>query len=252
MSAFGANSKGRARTASVALALLASLGAVPFMASPAMAGARTAALANRPASAISEAPTSALANPATADPPTNVARTRAMDQACGQDNPATCQAAVVQGIDQARTAEGVGPLALPPGYDDLSARGQLLVLTDLERVDRGLPGFTGLSANLDDLAQSGADTNNDPTGPAGRTWGSNWAGGEASALLADYDWMYDDGPGSPNLDCSSPTATSCWDHRLNILGDYGQHPAMGAAAAKVDGVTSLTQLIASGPPQATT
>jgi hypothetical protein len=33
---------------------------------------------------------------------------------------------------------------------------------------------------------------------------------------------------------------------LNILSDYGLHPSMGAAATKVDGVTSLTELLASG------
>ncbi len=85
-------------------------------------------------------------------------------------------------------------------------------------------------------------------GPQDTTWGSNWAGGEASALLADYDWMYDDGPHSPNMDCRSATASSgCWDHRRNVLSNYGPHPAIGAAASTVDGVTSMTELLTSGP-----
>jgi len=68
-----------------------------------------------------------------------------------------------------------------------------------------------------------------------------------SALLADYDWMYDDGPGSPNLDCPSASVSGCWDHRRNILGDYGPHPSMGAAATTVLDVTSMTELLSSAP-----
>jgi hypothetical protein len=170
-----------------------------------------------------------------------------MEQACGQQAPANCQSAVVWAIDQARATEGVAPLHLPSDYDALSVPAQLLVLTDLERVDRGLPGFTRLSAKLDVMAERGAVANTDPSGPSGRTWGSNWAGGEPSALLADYDFMYDDGLGSPNLDCTRATPNGCWSHRVNILSDYGLHPSMGAAATKVDGVTSLTELLASGP-----
>lgn len=198
---------------------------MPLLASTAQAQTRTSALTN---------------------PSLNVPRTAAMDQACGQGTAADCQLAVVWGIDQARATEGVGPLHLPSDYDSLSVPAQLLVLTDQERVDRGLPGFTGLSATLDGLAEQGAVANTDPNGPADRTWGSNWAGGEPSALLANYDFMYNDGLGSPNLDCSRATPNGCWDHRLNILSDYGLHPSMGAAATKMDGVTSLTELLASG------
>jgi hypothetical protein len=129
----------------------------------------------------------------------------------------------------------------------LSIPGQLLVLADLERLSRSLPGFVGLSHQLDDLAEGGALTNSDPDGLPGTSWGSNWAGGEASVLLADYDWMYDDGPGSPNLDCARPSSIGCWAHRRNILGDYGPRPSMGAAEARVDGVTSMTQLFSSWP-----
>jgi hypothetical protein len=215
----------RARIAPTAFALLATVAAMPLLASTAQAQVRTSALAK---------------------PSSNVPRTAAMNRACGQGTAAECQSAVVLGIDQARATEGVGRLHLPSDYDALSVPAQLLVLTDLERVDRGLPGFTGLSATLDGLAEKGAVANTDPTGPAGRTWGSNWAGGEPSALLADYDFMYNDGLGSPNLECSKATPKGCWGHRLNILSDYGLHPPMGAATTKVDGVTSLTELLASG------
>jgi|GEM_PF-2467510 len=182
------------------------------------------------------------------DPPANMARTAAMTLACQSGSQLACQQAVVAAIDQARAAEGVGPLVLPANYDSLNVPEQLLVLADLERVDRGLPGFSGLSSALDALASSGAQAGTDPTGPAGSTWGSNWAGGEASALLADYDWMYDDGPGSPNMDCTAAQPGGCWDHRNNILGDYGPEPSMGAAEAIVDGVTSMTEVFSSAPP----
>jgi hypothetical protein len=184
---------------------------------------------------------------ALADPPTNIPRTPAMDQACASGSGQQCQDAVVEAIDVARAAEGVGPLELPSYYDSLTLSQQILVLADLERVGRGLPGFGGLSSQLDVLALQGASANTDPNGPSGFSWGSNWAGGEASALLADYDWMYDDGYGSPNMDCTSAPANGCWDHRQNILGDYGSHPSMGAAATRVNGVTSMTQLFSSGP-----
>jgi hypothetical protein len=139
---------------------------------------------------------------------------------------------------------------LPGYYDSLTEAQQLFVLANLERVARGLPGFQGLSTGLDHMAQSGATANNDPNGPSGATWGSNWAGGEASALFADYDWMYDDGPGSPNLDCTKSDPGGCWAHRENVLGDYGAAPSMGAGVAKVNGVMSLTELFASTPPGA--
>jgi len=186
-------------------------------------------------------------NAGLADPPANIPRTPAIEQACASGSAEVCQGAVVQAIDEARASEDVGPLVLPSYFDSLSVAEQILVLADLERVDRGLPGFAGLSSSLDALAYQGADSNNDPNGPSGQTWGSNWAGGEASALLADFDWMYDDGYGSPNEDCTNSTASGCWDHRHNILGDYGPHPSMGAAATKVDGVTSMTELFSSGP-----
>lgn len=203
------------------------------------AGVATVSLAALPAQAQNSSP---LANPKA-----NVPRTAAMTAACKDGPGATCQAAVVQAIDDVRASEGVKPLVLPAYYGSLTEAQQLLVLADLERVDRGLPGFTGLSSTLDSLAQSAAKANEDPDGPNNASWGSNWAGGEASALLADYDWMYDDGPGSPNLDCTSTDTSGCWAHRENVLGQYGPGPSMGAAVAQVNGVTSLTEIFASSP-----
>ncbi len=215
------------RAVGAALVMLVAAGTVPWLAPVAQAQVSRAAIT---------------------DPPENVPRTAAMALACS-NGPQPCQQAVVEAIDQARAAEGIGPLELPPNYSTITTAEQLLVLANLERIDRGLPGFIGLSSRLDALAQSAAAATSDPSGPAGTTWGSNWAGGEASALLADYDWMYDDGPGSPNMDCTNTVADGCWDHRRNVLGNYGPRPAMGAAVTMVKGVTSMTELFTSGPPR---
>jgi hypothetical protein len=214
------------RAVGAALVMLVATSAVPWLTPVAQAEVSRAALT---------------------DPPANVPRTAAMALACG-NGPHSCQEAVVEAIDQARAAEGIGPLELPSDYNSITVGEQLLVVANLERIDRGLPGFIGLSSKLDTFAVSAAAADSDPDGPSGTTWGSNWAGGEASALLADYDWMYDDGPGSPNMDCTNALANGCWDHRRNVLGDYGPRPAMGAAVRMVKGVTSMTELFTSGPP----
>jgi ribosomal protein L24E len=213
------------RAVGAALVMLVTASAVPWLAPIAQAQVSRAALT---------------------DPPANVPRTPAMALACS-NGPEPCQEAVLQAIDQARAAEGIGPLELPANYNSINTADQLLVLANLERTDRGLPGFVGLSSKLDALAHGAASTDSDPNGPSGTTWGSNWAGGEASALLADYDWMYDDGPNSPNMDCTSAVANGCWDHRRNVLSNYGPRPAMGAAVMTVKGVTSMTELFTSGP-----
>ena len=36
-------------------------------------------------------------------------------------------------------------------------------------------------------------------------WTANWAAGWSSALYTYYEWMYDDGYGSSNADCTSVT-----------------------------------------------
>jgi hypothetical protein len=112
-------------------------------------------------------PSLAQAERSLADPPANVPRTRAMAVACHDGAAPACQATVLRAIDRARAAEGLGPLELPAGYGSLTTPQQLFVLADMERADRGLPGFTGLSAELDVLAEAGASSNSDPVGPPG-------------------------------------------------------------------------------------
>jgi hypothetical protein len=233
--------KGRGRTVAAVLALMIVAVAVPVLLSPVLFSS-SAPYSPTWARSSAKGGSSAPANPRL-----NVPRTKAMDQACRQPSAAGCQHAVVEAIDHARAVEHVGPLTLPADYDSLSWPAQIRLLTDLERVARGLPGFTALSGKLDVRTEAAAASKSDPIGPKNTTWGSNWAGGEASALFADYDWMYNDGPGSPNLDCTASKASGCWDHRQNILGNYGPHPVIGASVTTVHGVKSMTELLSSAP-----
>ncbi len=48
-----------------------------------------------------------------------------------------------------RQVEGVSPMSLPTTWNTLTPPEQLFVLTDLERIDRGIAPIDGLAANLD-------------------------------------------------------------------------------------------------------
>jgi hypothetical protein len=179
-------------------------------------------------------PVSAVDTVALADPAANVPVPEAMSNACAAAPTLACQAATAAAIDVARAREGVAPLSLPAGFYTMRTVSQLLVVADLERTDRGLPAFVGLSPRLNRMALVGAVSKTDPDGPAADTWGANLAIGYTSALQADYAWMYDDGVGSDNADCTPRDRSACWGHRQNILDGYGPHPAMGAAVAKTE------------------
>ncbi len=134
-----------------------------------------------------------------------------------------CLARIVQAVNNARGKEGVKPMVLPAGFGTLSIPQQLLVAVDLERVDRGLPPFAGLTADLNANAMHGADTANDPPdpGPGYDVSDTEWAGGSVNGLDAVYGWMYDDGKGSGNLDCPAKGGPGCWGHRHGILDNFG-------------------------------
>jgi hypothetical protein len=180
-------------------------------------------------------------DPSTGNPTRNYEPGPAAEQCGDTPNSTAClSAAWVTNIDAARTGEGVGPITLPLDFEGLSAPEQLLTLANLERVDRGLDAIAGLSPQLDADAERGAAAANDPDGPDGFSWGSNWASSSFS-LYNDFSWMYDDGPGSFNLDCGSAEASGCWGHRDNILRDYAEPVGMGAGAQG----SSQTQLFVS-------
>jgi hypothetical protein len=167
------------------------------------------------------------------------------------DDTTACNSKALEAIDRARGSEPIGPLRFSLAkFLKLSVADQLFAIADLERVSRGEPPMTALTVQLDKVAQAGASLDKDPQvsavrlsgGANVRAWGSNWAGGTESALGSDDGWMYDDGYGSSNGGCSSPSAEQCWGHRDNILGlwtsDLAGCPSaesqlvMGAAYAK--------------------
>jgi hypothetical protein len=171
-----------------------------------------------------------------ADPPRNVPPTPDYTRTCsgtGLDGSSVCIGAALAAINHARALEGVQPMVLPAGFSNLSIEDQLFVAVNLERVDRGLSPFVGLTAALNHNAQVGADEANDPPGlgPAYQLDDGEWAGGASNGLDAVYGWMYDDGFNSGNLDCTRRNAPGCWGHRKGILDDFGSGPdlVMGAA-----------------------
>jgi len=198
------------------------------------------------------------------DPPRTVPPTPDFTPSCateGLDSSAGCLRAVREAIDAARAAEGVRPMVLPADFGQLTVPEQLLVAVDLERVDRGLPAFVGLTGSLDRNAQRGADIANDPPAPKGSfaVADTEWAGGSANGLDAVYGWMYDDGPGSGNLDCPRTGGPGCWGHRHGILDDFGSvgTQLMGAAVNPTGDTTAgdkggtsmaLTLVVTTDPP----
>ena len=187
---------------------------------------------------------------ATSEPATSSSPSQATFQACrGAPDSAGCIRSALSDIDAARSAEGVGPMALPGDFASMDVPQQLLVVTNLERVDRGLAPVAGLAADLDSAAASAAAADQDPMLKHfnGTMLASNWAGGMSSTLLADFVWMYDDGPGSGNLDCRRASDSGCWGHRHNILYQYDNPVAMGAGyAAHTRYGPSLTELFIGG------
>jgi hypothetical protein len=172
-----------------------------------------------------------ISNPATnIDPAPDYTRICAPN---GLDNSATCLGAVLAAVNHAHALEGIRPMVLPANYGHLSVPNQLFVAVNLERVDRGLAPFVGLSTALNHNAQVGANDANDPPDP-GRAYAlddAEWAGGSSNGLDAVYGWMYDDGYDSGNLDCVRRDASGCWGHRKGILDDFGSgaNLVMGAA-----------------------
>ncbi|HEV2361543.1 MAG TPA: hypothetical protein VGS21_07565, partial [Acidimicrobiales bacterium] len=113
------------------------------------------------------------------------------------------------------------------GMVSLSQPEQLFAIANLERISRGEVPMVAMTKQLDGYAQSGANTASDPSFPSSMTGGgfliaggSNWAGNTINATASDFDWMYDDGLGSHNGDCTPQNTSGCWGHRDNILGFY--------------------------------
>jgi hypothetical protein len=94
-------------------------------------------------------------------------------------------------------------MVLPTNFLSLTIPEQMFVLTNLERVDRGVAPIEGLAYELNAYARAGANAGEDPGNPgAGH---SIYAG--AFNFGALFGWMYDDG-------CTGPPVTNadCADH----------------------------------------
>jgi hypothetical protein len=198
--------------------------------------------------ALATTPASASAT-TSSDPAANRKLNPATYSSCSA-NPVSsgCISSALADINAARAAEGVPPMTLPSNFASMTVPVQLLNLANLERVDRGLAPILGLSAALNQDAQAGAAQDADPmpTHFYGNTATSNWAGGEDSTLEADFDWMYDDGLGSGNLDCTSSDQSGCWGHRHDILWAFSAPIVMGAGYATGQYGPSMTELFVGG------
>ena len=210
---------------------------------------------------------SATATPEVANPNTNIPPNPNFSSVCNgaiDDNSVTCDQTVIKAINNARKSQGIGPLPLPLsvllGYN---SQEQTFVITNLERVARGIPAAVALTSQLDGVAQGGAALRTDPAIPycnKSVTTGcfltgnvpiygvvtSNQATGSDNPLGADYYYMYDDGAGGPNTDCAA--LGTCWEHRNNILSQQIYCSGafyMGAGFAPSDNANSPNPSFAS-------
>jgi hypothetical protein len=193
------------------------------------------------------APAGAYAN--TGDPATNRSTSQATELNCAADpNGSPCISSALADINAAHAAEGVQPMVLPSNFASMSVPVQLLNLSNLERVDRGLAPILGLSAALNQDAQTAAANDDDPmpTHFYGDVATGNWAAGYDSTLQADFAWMYDDGLGSDNMDCTDSNSSGCWGHRHDILWHFATPIAMGAGYASGQYGPSMTELFVGG------
>lgn len=244
MTRHGPAARAGRRLAVLAVALTSTVGLTPFLVGS-VSAAPQARLA-RPAAQSSAVP------PSRRDPRKSVPPSSRFFDACfavtaRAASQRSCETAALHDFDKVRAGEGLARMSLPTTFASMSAPHQLLVLVNIERADRGLAVFPGLSTRLDGYAEKGAKAGTDPPFPSpfpGNTGGGNWAGTGTSTLLADYVWMYDDGVGSPNADCGAKSDPGCWGHRHNIISRYDAPRELGAAVARHGG--SMTQLFIGG------
>ena len=175
---------------------------------------------------------------------------------------ARCINAAVYYLDQARAKLHQGPYRLPGNFPKLTPGRQILILTNLDRRLYRLAPITGLTSALDIVALGGRPGDPGVVGdgdPILRAPGvqttSNWAGGFPNIVLAYEAWMFNDGPGGNNLDCTPAHPTGCWAHRHDILAKFltAGASAMGVAAGKDSrGIRGYAMLIAKGNSSYTT
>ena len=209
---------------------------------------------------VAWSPGAGAAPAGTGHPAHNIAAQPSYTSSCShfRSNSPTCISRAVAAINRARSLEHVRPMVLPDNFPKLTFAEQTFVVSNLERVDRGLRPFRGITARLNQTATAAAQRRVDPapdTATVGRfvvlTYGSNWTE-NFGPLAGDYGWMYDDGYGSYNMDCRSPAASGCWAHRDVILSTYSNKPLLvsGAGSDKQNGLVSIAQMFVGGQGQA--
>ena len=192
-------------------------------------------------------------------PDHNIPANPSYAQACAnyRSNSAACITKAVAAIDNARALEHVRPMILPDNFRKLTYAEQTFVVTNLERVDRGLRPFHGITARLNNTAKQAAVSDADPAPAYGAIgefvlldYQSNWTS-NFGPLAGDYGWMYDDGYGSYNVDCTSASSPGCWAHRDVILTTYPNKPSLisGVGSDKQNGLVSIAQLFVAGKGQ---
>jgi hypothetical protein len=188
---------------------------------------------------VAPVPAHAILPPA--NPPVSIPPQPNFLSACSAtayDDSSGCVSTTLAAIAHGRSAEGLPPLSLPGNWNALSPDEQLYVATNLERTVRGLPPLSAMATVLDAAASAGAASGIDPSPPGGfpaLQWGANWAGGMGNPLEAVYYWMYDDGPGSSNADCSAGNPGGCWGHRDKILMSLSCSPCVMGTGFAVNG-----------------
>ena len=190
-----------------------------------VAGLLAAVVLSAPAVTSGGGASAAIAGPL-ADPPASVSPSPDYPDICapvGIDDTRPCLQVTLDAIDRARTAEGVGPLSLPADFPQLSLSEQLFIVVDRERVDRGLAPFTELSADLTTQDARAAALGQLPPDPGVDYPNAytEYLGGVINTLDADFEWLYDDGPGVGLAHCGRDGGSGCWTDRHTVLARYG-------------------------------
>ncbi len=147
----------------------------------------------------------------------------------GFANP-SCATYIVSAINHAHAIEKIRPMSLPSNWAALSVAQQMMVLIDLERVDRGYPPYLGLNPTLTADAQRSARTltYSEAVGfPVARIAGPDVAYYEvvemspANPAAADYNLMYTSAwraSTSHMPGCTNQMSAACWGGRDGALG----------------------------------
>jgi hypothetical protein len=174
--------------------------------------------------------------------PVNIPLPAGEQSTCQPGPSAACASELVAALDTAQSFAGVPALVLPADFARTPPAEALMVLINAERRSWGLPAAT-FSGALDAVAAKAAANVADPTLPIVCCYGSieaqesaPWTFSVSGLYLADYCWTFWDGAHSPN-------ANGPFAHTEILLGDFGPHPIMGAAAVATHGLYVLTVLI---------